>query len=65
MRPAALRPQVSGNYGVLKKARLEEEHGKAQSDFEGITVATVSAHRYEAFCKLLFSESLNYTTKLQ
>ena len=33
----------------LKKATFEREHGKRQSELEGVTDATASAHLYKAF----------------
>ena len=36
----------------IKKARFEQEHGKGQSELEGLTDATASEHLYKAFCTL-------------
>ena len=36
----------------VKKARLEQEHGKRQSDLEGLTYATALEHIYKAYYTL-------------
>ena len=45
-------PGIAKCKELVKKARLEQEHGKRQSELEGLTDATASAHPYKTFCTL-------------
>ena len=43
-------PGIAKCKELVKKATREQEHGKQQSELEGLTDATAAEHLYKASC---------------